>query len=105
MDVVDVMDVMRVRYSGCYHYVCYFIAEIFIKNVISIQRWYKDVLFRRRLYRHCHHKKYRECVRDIKEYGSCPPIVGIPLFRQGGSMYRESLRDFTYLKTKVINIR
>lgn len=80
--------------SSCYHYVCYLIADMFVENVRTIQRWYKGRYFKRRLMARIHRRRFIPCIRDIFELGLTPPLKDIPLFQGGGYLYREACDRF-----------
>ena len=95
--VNNIMGDFGYSYS-CHHYVCYLVADMFLDRVTFIQKWYRRRLFRSSIYLHFHKKKYNHCVYDIFEYGFTPPVHDIPLLRNGGYIYRESIEDFEKLR-------
>jgi len=82
----DIIDLMYFRYIY---------AFIYIKQVSTIQRYYRYYRFKKSFHKLKHKFKMSNCLEDIIEVSYMPPTPEYLLLNNGGFHYREGLQSFT----------
>lgn len=72
----------------------YMYCQIYILQIIIIQKNYRCYRERKNLHFIKYKKKYKDVLKDIIEIGYIPPNKGIILLKKGGFRYREGLKSF-----------
>ena len=72
----------------------YMYCQIYISQVIIIQKYYRSYKDRLRYHFLKHKYKYSHLLKDIIEISYMPPNKKICLLKDGGYHYREGLKSF-----------
>ena len=79
----------------------YMFCQIYISQVIVVQKYYRS--YRERcIFNLLNHKnKYSNLLKDIIEISYMPPMKEIYLLKDGGYNYREGLKSFNECRNKL----
>lgn len=76
--------------------------QIYLHQVIIIQKNYRMFMGKNQYYRSAHIGKYGDVLRDIVEISYMPPIRDhLPILDKGGYHYREGNINFDKLKNEI----
>ena len=79
----------------------YLYYQIYLSQVIIIQKNYRMFVGKNRYHRIIHVKKNEDVLRDIVEVSYMPPVRGhLKVLERGGYHYREGSNHFNQLKYK-----
>ena len=78
-------------------------CNIYISQVIIIQKYFRSYIARKIYYRKYHMHQFQETINGIIEIGFHPPTPEIYLLRRGGYLYREALHNFERLNESYLN--
>ena len=87
---VDIVYLMNLQYM-------YY--QIYLYQVLIIQKNYRMFMGKNRYHRFLHVKKYEDVLWDIIEISYMPPVRDdLKILEGGGYHYREALKDFNLVK-------
>ena len=79
----------------------YLYCDIYINQVIIIQKNYRMFKMRKRYLLLRSINKNRELVKDIREIGLMPPDREIGVLKRGGYIYREARNNYLMISVNI----